>query len=216
MEGDSITINQQDQDAIFLSTPSGWRATGRRSGVCRCVCHFYPRPPGGGRRTDRPQAPGKAAFLSTPSGWRATLRTGAGEMFKQFLSTPSGWRATPAPVRNQIRSTPNFYPRPPGGGRPQPAPEQLQARAISIHALRVEGDGCVLITLAYGAEFLSTPSGWRATVYIKVRNILCKHFYPRPPGGGRHIFPAHIDTDMYFYPRPPGGGRHPVRFPVIP
>ena len=33
-----------------------------------------------------------------------------------FLSTPSGWRAT------------------------QPAPEQLQARAISIHALRVEGD----------------------------------------------------------------------------
>lgn len=23
--------------------------------------------------------------------------------------------------------------------------------------------GCAIITLAYGAEFLSTPSGWRAT-----------------------------------------------------
>ena len=123
-----------------------------------------------------------------------------------FLSTPSGWRATPGRDPGCGQHT-HFYPRPPGGGRPQPAPEQLQARAISIHALRVEGD-----------------------VYIKVRNILCKHFYPRPPGGGRldalqrfgirllflstpsgwRATPrsqARLGLLQDFYPRPPGGGR---------
>ena len=53
VEGDSVTINQQDQDAIFLSTPSGWRATARH----------------GRRRFSG------SIFLSTPSGWRATAKT---------------------------------------------------------------------------------------------------------------------------------------------
>ena len=58
---------------------------------------------------------------------------------------------------------------------------------ISIHALRVEGD-----TLSAHAGFtrfalfLSTPSGWRATVVSRqpVQHEL-RDFYPRPPGGGR-------------------------------
>ena len=33
-----------------------------------------------------------------------------------------------------------FYPRPPGGGRHEYSPEELEALNISIHALRVEGD----------------------------------------------------------------------------
>ena len=34
---------------------------------------------------------------------------------------------------------------------------------ISIHALRVEGDCHVTLTLKHLLGFLSTPSGWRAT-----------------------------------------------------
>ena len=35
---------------------------------------------------------------------------------------------------------PDFYPRPPGGGRLEDNVTAAQAAAISIHALRVEGD----------------------------------------------------------------------------
>ena len=37
--------------------------------------------------------------------------------------------------------------------------------------------------------FLSTPSGWRATVVNKLLHRIRFHFYPRPPGGGRRITP---------------------------
>ena len=57
--------------SIFLSTPSGWRATV----ISKC-------------NADNDQ------FLSTPSGWRATLLQGKGPLLHRFLSTPSGWRAT--------------------------------------------------------------------------------------------------------------------------
>ena len=43
--------------------------------------------------------------------------------------------------------------------------ELLSGDTISIHALRVEGD-CVFAALPrQPVLFLSTPSGWRATVY---------------------------------------------------
>ena len=103
---------------IFLSTPSGWRATLsvthrafactisihalRVEGDCSCirgitaVGNFYPRPPGGGR-----QSSPRRFTLSFP-----------------FLSTPSGWRATTTPFPRR-RGRTDFYPRPPGGGRPK-------------------------------------------------------------------------------------------------
>ena len=55
-----------------------------------------------------------------------------------------------------------FYPRPPRGGRPVPAGPKAQATAISIHALREEGD-------------YTFPGLCYRTAY----------FYPRPPRGGR-------------------------------
>ena len=55
-------------------------------------------------------------FLSTPSGWRATIKGIVSGIKDLFLSTPSGWRAT---IITNV-----------AGNR----------RAISIHALRVEGD----------------------------------------------------------------------------
>ena len=119
---------------IFLSTPSGWRATTERR-------EAYLRETG---------------FLSTPSGWRATkipahlqcparisihalrvegdpqskvkisihalrvegdgLRSSGVTRTKIFLSTPSGWRATGESSSGESSS------------------------GISIHALRVEGD----------------------------------------------------------------------------
>ena len=80
--------------AVFLSTPSGWRAT-----VCFFAslfgADFYPRPPGGGRPAPKPPLIHTQRFLSTPSGWRATVVLEDHKVVEAgFLSTPSGWRAT--------------------------------------------------------------------------------------------------------------------------
>ena len=101
----------------------------------------------------------------------------------------------------------HFYPRPPRGGRLDPALRRRHHRRISIHALREEGDGrpvlrwyekrisihalreegdwsrCWLQTAI--ALFLSTPSARRATWRSLLSAARAKHFYPRPPRGGR-------------------------------
>ena len=61
--------------ALFLSTPSGWRATRARRWQSATTANFYPRPPGGGRRLVATEPARKARFLSTPSRWRATAKT---------------------------------------------------------------------------------------------------------------------------------------------
>ena len=144
-------------------------------------------------------------FLSTPSGWRATRDQGSNPRDSEFLSTPSGWRATarrcpgtassahfyPRPPgggrqifikRTELNKY--FYPRPPGGGRPRAEAGLVGCVLISIHALRVEGDGLIV-----------------------PKRPVKLNFYPRPPGGGR---PQKVFVDksgINFYPRPPGGGR---------
>ena len=125
-----------------------------------------------------------------------------------------------------------FYPRPPRGGRreqhqnhPATAPEFLstpsarrateqafgyqEAWAISIHALREEGDpGSRRPSLRKGdfyprpprggrrfkrrqdvklTIFLSTPSARRATKYRGRETTDQRYFYPRPPRGGRPV-----------------------------
>ena len=123
-------------------------------------------------------------FLSTPSGWRATtinancpgddeisihaLRV-EGDYINKLEEThrnisihalrvegdcqltgmavrtchfyprpPGGGRPPPAPRR--LRCPRHFYPRPPGGGRPPAGCRLKFHQDISIHALRVEGD----------------------------------------------------------------------------
>ena len=111
----------------------------RASGSCARASNFYPRPPRGGRPGRHaeghqphrisihalreegdaipPQATGGILiFLSTPSARRATRPCAAPDLALQFLSTPSARRATDGVLV--------------GRGR----------RAISIHALREEGD----------------------------------------------------------------------------
>ena len=123
----------------FLSTPSARRATAIQRGgglLLRISIHalreegdsnttrrrpptsyFYPRPPRGGR----PVAAGKA------------------HPYHLFLSTPSARRATPSATASRPSAS-YFYPRPPRGGRPRPQRLRGHQRAISIHALREEGD----------------------------------------------------------------------------
>ena len=140
VEGDPLILKHTVDNFLFLSTPSGWRATlqiySPLHDTIRISIHAL-RVEGDrqvvveGRITTR--------FLSTPSGWRATLR-----------------------ITNKDLPVKDFYPRPPGGGRldqttpDQTTPEFLstpsgwratrdygtdgQIGLISIHALRVEGD----------------------------------------------------------------------------
>ena len=130
--------------------------------------HFYPRPPRGGRRARPAPTRTSMVFLSTPSARRATLIAKHGSPSKG-----------------------DFYPRPPRGGRlsdvqsVQHAQEFLSTPSarratavsavlahfitISIHALREEGDP-------------RTRTRWASP----------RHFYTRPPRGGRH---AVIDED---------------------
>ena len=163
VEGDTPLGLIQRICFIFLSTPSGWRAT----------AFFFYHPgrgflflstPSGWRATAEGSENEQIEylFLSTPSGWRATTPLGLsiatlyisihalrveGDCLRdafcrpslQFLSTPSGWRATLRRRRLRLKIV-DFYPRPPGGGRP---------RASS--------------KMSWQPQFLSTPSGWRAT-----------------------------------------------------
>ena len=57
----------------------------------------------------------------------------------------------------------NFYPRPPRGGRRSCLMISGVAKAISIHALREEGDDLAVNPKAQNRIFLSTPSARRAT-----------------------------------------------------
>ena len=82
-----------------------------------------------------------------------------------FLSTPSGWRAT-AIQQCELCTAFNFYPRPPGGGRPlcSYSPCQLSSDFYP----RPPGGGrhrCGIIKCK-DKKFLSTPSGWRATLCV--------------------------------------------------
>ena len=172
----------------FLSTPSGWRATQELTDY----------------KVD-------ARFLSTPSGWRATkddlgyrgawpisihaLRV-EGDRRGRVLRSRQGISIHALRVEGDLktpgaqRTRTNFYPRPPGGGRPATVPParllpldfyprppgggrplllylcSQNAEIISIHALRVEGDSPALSLLLYSRPFLSTSSGWRATFIL--------------------------------------------------
>ena len=124
----------------------------------------------------------------------------------------------------------NFYPRPPRGGRRFPNQIIVDWCEISIHALREEGDLSVFQPVAgiekisihalreegdevheamdkYIDEFLSTPSARRATSARRIQRSKVRHFYPRPPRGGRPSGSHCSSFRQYFYPRPPRGGR---------
>ena len=156
-------------------------------------------------------------FLSTPSARRATFsRTGRASSIPDFYPRPPrGGRPTWGGGNGRREY---FYPRPPRGGRPVVAVVEHHDLHISIHALREEGDaGSIFRCLQHG------------------------YFYPRPPRGGRPnttgakaawtLFlstpSARRATSLLsiaqcggadFYPRPPRGGRrlrHFIRYLIF-
>ena len=92
-------------------------------------------------------------------------------MLVKFLSTPSARRATK-----------HFFHDPRGS-------------AISIHALREEGDMQAIDQTFAGEEFLSTPSARRATAHRemwKQRNPISIHALREEGDGKRRDVPQHV------------------------
>ena len=193
---------------LFLSTPSARRATGCRFPSPAGRCYFYPRPPRGGRRASAP-APHPAHRISI----HALREEGDKSMVivdgsrSLFLSTPSARRAT-RQRPGTPPSTPDFYPRPPRGGRQVDGDRGRQQVVISIHALREEGDIRRTCDTAGWRLFLSTPSARRATK-SGFRRGQCRqisiHALREEGDLTARSYPPMV---CYFYPRPPRGGRH--------
>ena len=109
--------------------------------------------------------------------------------------------------------------------------------AISIHALRGEGDKNTRRVLAHPTDFYPRPpwGGRRGYFYAQNRrndisihalrgegdlahyreDTSGMHFYPRPPWGGRRLCHRCCGQRGHFYPRPPWGGRR-TRAPSAP
>ena len=194
--------------ALFLSTPSARRATKaiddytmqliisihalREEGDAlgdlpkNALVNFYPRPPRGGRRAGIPPSMRVSEFLSTPSARRATSRTS-----------------------RRCSATVYFYPRPPRGGRHIHKGHPRRSLAISIHALREEGDALSAVIPYRPVNFYPRPPrGGRHLRVLTPSNF--KDFYPRPPRGGRRPSRTCCSCSANFYPRPPRGGRPAV------
>ncbi len=170
---------------VFLSTPSGWRATRRFENPPISCRYFYPRPPGGGRRRARR--------------WQSATTA-------NFYPRPPGGGRQQGYRRRQQRAA-HFYPRPPGGGRRKTPARPRGLRRISIHALRVEGDKPSIAGGFVLYYFYPRPPGGGRPRLPPGEGGQLIYFYPRPPGGGRHKAQNSVKSHEHFYPRPPGGGR---------
>ena len=123
-----------------------------------------------------------------------------------------------------------FYPRPPRGRRRENIQCEAKLLAISIHALREEGDAYEPFHLREKIE-ISIHALREEGDFLPVYFVLDRYnFYPRPPRGGRHparhrpvaqqrflstpsarratsISMSFAKAFLHFYPRPPRGGR---------
>ena len=152
----------------------------------------------------------------------------------RFLSTPSARRATVEPSA-YVCCLPNFYPRPPRGGRPRQGPTAPRKGVFlsTPSARRATG---VMSLIFKSWKFLSTPSARRATqVAGRLRRNRQISIHALREEGDRACSSAKIaevqflstpsarratpstthpaSAQMYFYPRPPRGGRPPSARP---
>ena len=124
-----------------------------------------------------------------------------------FLSTPSARRATHSNRRRNVWIS-DFYPRPPRGGRLHVCGASAGCNAISIHALREEGDSSSNCRKPTKVYFYPRPPRGGRRHGSNTDSTSSTNFYPRPPRGGRpHICSYCAVQCWYFYPRPPRGGR---------
>ena len=151
--------------------------------IIRSAAYFYPRPPWGGRPT--------AWLIGTGLHISIHALRGEGDSFNRCEHETHeisihALRGEGDDHRQQHRQRhQHFYPRPPWGGR-------------RMHGVNSPGSMLFLSTPSVGratlpsansistrSVFLSTPSVGRATQQGHALVLVCLHFYPRPPWGGR-------------------------------
>ena len=181
-EGDVSCI--MPQKASFSISIHALREEGDRTAMFspRTANDFYPRPPRGGR-PERVVVPDRLkGFLSTPSARRATRIQNGGTDKWVFLSTPSARRATETPQRsNSARAISIHALREEGDLRSTSSTTHF---SISIHALREEGDlgTAALIQPKEISIHALREEGDQVTAPAEG---WAEDFYPRPPRGGR-------------------------------
>ena len=185
VEGDKLFLRRHSRGAHFYPRPPGGGRPHHISYRVSNAFNFYPRPPGGGRL----RFVCNVDFFSTISIHALRVEGDTPSLvsikiFKGFLSTPSGWRATKTChiciridqisihalrvegdlLRRRLRlKIVDFYPRPPGGGRhrDQGSNPRDSEFLSTPSGWRATVDACRCIQNRL--QFLSTPSGWRAT-----------------------------------------------------
>ena len=152
-----------------------------------CRSNFYPRPPRGGRPPKAPCPPKSRRFLSTPSARRATAEFALtfAIILHFYPRPPRGGRR-----RQTAGLMPGkyFYPRPPRGGRPVAVIRPGFLVAISIHALREEGDAAAQPDQSGEKDISIHALREEGDRTVFVLFLLDSNFYPRPPRGGRPFF----------------------------
>ena len=166
---------------IFQSTPSVWRETGVTTEYTDDGADFNPLPPCGGRLCYHPSKCYHTHFNPLP---------------------PCGGRPTSIA---RILGTIHFNPLPPCGGRLRLI-DVASVLYISIHSLRVEGDGFTPYDKTGYLDFNPLPpcGGRREICRIRKR---AGDFNPLPPCGGRPAAVKMRERILHFNPLPPCGGR---------
>ena len=183
-EGDRPPRAAREPRQKFQSTPSVGRATMVLYFFVFLFIDFNPRPPWGGRPNHLGIIISERIFQSTPSVGRATGRgVGTVDRYGQFQSTPSVGRAT---TTDRDKSRTILFQSTPSVGRAtllfcciilrvaisihalrgEGDNNVVRARSkifISIHALRGEGDSPPCFPVGIAVLFQSTPSVGRAT-----------------------------------------------------
>ena len=162
-EGDQLeSYIQSPAVEEFLSTPSARRATRAERGEGLYIEDFYPRPPRGGRQPSVDNFPGRRVISihalreEGDAGHRGGRRR-VGISIHALREEGDRLPQQGRQARGPFLSTPSAR------RATRPIPRYFDKKYISIHALREEGD----------------PD---SSTIIKERR---RHFYPRPPRGGR-------------------------------
>ena len=127
--------------------------------------------------------------------------------YTQFLSTPSARRATKISQSATCCSMISIHALREEGDLPA-ANLSAVSVSISIHALREEGDHVLAAFVKPFGLFLSTPSARRATIGDEGDEYIIVAFLSTPSARRATTFPHDNAADCrHFYPRPPRGGR---------
>ena len=168
----------------FLSTPSARRATMPRGTTPAPPTNFYPRPPRGGRhRQHLPWRTDQDFYPRPPRGGRRSTPRVRGDAADISIHALREEGDTSRSSRRRWWSY--FYPRPPRGGRRFSSAARARSKKfLSTPSARRATPPAVARGYP-SAKFLSTPSARRATTGRHPVQRRDRHFYPRPPRGGR-------------------------------